>query len=369
MTGDKSHQGILGIHHITAIAGNPQKNINFYTSFLGLRLVKLTVNFDDPQTYHFYYGDNIGRPGTILTFFPWQTMPKGFRGTGQVITTSFLIPENSLEYWINRLKNQKISYTGPIKRFDNDEQVITLYDPDGMEIELVAHKDAEMRKDNTWRRGPIPEEYATRGFYSATISLEGYERTADLLTENMGFSKTKNEGNRFRFEIKDKEKIIDHFYGNKQERKLDLLNSPSIVDLVCLPYTQRGSMGVGTVHHIAWRTPTDESQLDMRKKIVDTGLDATPVIDRRYFHSVYFREPGGILFEIATDLPGFMVDQNEEELGQKLLLPEWLEPGRKYLEKVLPKISTPSLDKFSFSSSSSFNQINNTHKVKDNEAD
>ena len=369
MTSDKSHQGILGIHHITAIAGNPQKNIDFYTSFLGLRLVKLTVNFDDPQTYHFYYGDNIGRPGTILTFFPWQTMPKGFRGTGQVITTSFLIPENSIQYWVNRLKNQKISYTGPTKRFDNDEQVITLCDPDGLEIELVAHKDAETRKDHVWRRGPIPEEYATRGFYSATISLEGYERTADLLTENMGFSKTKNEGNRFRFEIKDKEKIIDYFYGNKQKRELDLLNSPSTVDLVCLPYTQRGSMGVGTVHHIAWRTPTDESQLDMRKKIVDTGLDATPVIDRRYFHSVYFREPGGILFEIATDLPGFMVDQKQEELGQKLLLPEWLEPGRKYLEQVLPKISTPSLDKFSFSSSSSFNQTNNTHKVKDNEAD
>ena len=363
MTSDKSPQGILGIHHITAIAGNPQKNIDFYTSFLGLRLVKLTVNFDDPQTYHFYYGDNIGRPGTILTFFPWQTMPKGFRGTGQVITTSFLIPENSIEYWINRLKKQKISYTGPAKRFDNnEEQIITLYDPDGMEIELVAHKDAETRKDHVWRRGPIPEEYATRGFYSATISLEGYERTADLLTENMGFSKTKNEGNRFRFEIKDKEKEMDYFYGNKQKRELNLLNSPSKVDLVCLPYTQRGSMGVGTVHHIAWRTPTDESQLEMRKKIVDRGLDATPVIDRRYFHSVYFREPGGILFEIATDPPGFMIDQKEEELGQKLLLPEWLESGRKYLEQVLPKISAPSLDKFSFSSSSSFNQTNKLTK-------
>jgi len=369
MTSDKSHQGILGIHHITAIAGNPQKNIDFYTGFLGLRLVKLTVNFDDPQTYHLYYGDNIGRPGTILTFFPWQTMPKGFRGTGQVITTSFLIPENSIEYWINRLKNQKIRYTGPTKRFDNDdEQVITLYDPDGLEIELVAHKDAETRKDHVWGRGPIPEEYATRGFYSATLSLEGYERTAALLTENMGFSKTKNEGNRFRFQIKDKEKIIDELYSNKQKRELDLLNFPSTVDLVCLPYTQRGSMGVGTVHHIAWRTPTDASQLDMRKKIVNTGLDATPVIDRTYFHSVYFREPGGILFEITTDPPGFMVDQKEEELGQKLLLPEWLEPNRKYLEQVLPKISTPSLDKFSFSSSSSYNQTNNTQKVKDNEA-
>ena len=364
MTRDKAHPSILGIHHITAIAGNPQKNIDFYTSFLGLRLVKLTVNFDDPQTYHFYYGDEMGRPGTILTFFPWQSMPRGFRGTGQVITTSFLIPENSIEYWINRLKSQGISYTGPTKRFDDNkeggnsssgcyEQVITLYDPDGMEIELVAHKDAETKKDHVWRRGPIPEDHATRGFHSATLSLEGYERTADLLTENMGFSKTKSEGSRFRFEIKDKdkEKIIDDFYSNKQKRELDLLNSPSAVDLVCLPYTQRGSMGVGTVHHIAWRTPTDASQLDMRKIIINTGLDATPIIDRTYFHSVYFREPGGILFEIATDPPGFTVDQKEEDLGQKLLLPEWLKPDRKYLEKVLPKISTPSLDKFSSSSS------------------
>jgi glyoxalase family protein len=163
----------------------------------------------------------------------------------------------------------------------------------------------------------------------------------------MGFSQTKKEGNRFRFEIKDKEKVIDNFYNNKQKRELDLLSSSSIVDLVCLPYTRQGSMGVGTVHHIAWRTPTDQSQLDMRKEIVNTGLDATPVIDRRYFHSVYFREPGGILFEIATDPPGFMVDQKEEELGQKLLLPDWLESDRKYLENVLPKIRTPSLDKFS----------------------
>ncbi|VFJ14388.1 ring-cleaving dioxygenase [Candidatus Nitrosocosmicus franklandus] len=355
MKSKNNHKGILGIHHITAIAGNPQKNIDFYTGFLGLRLVKLTVNFDDPTTYHFYYGDNIGRPGTILTFFPWYTMPKGFRGTGQVITTSFSIPEHAIEYWLNRLKSHEISYAGPIKRFDDgedNEQVITLYDPDGMEIELVAHKIAEERKEYVWRKGPVPEEYATRGFYSATLSLEGYERTADLLTENMGFSNTKKEGNRFRFEIKDKEKMIDNFYSNKEKRKLDLLNSPSSVDLICLPDTRRGYMGLGSVHHIAWRTPNDESQLDLRKRIVNTGLNATPVIDRRYFHSVYFREPGGILFEIATDPPGFLVDQNEDELGQKLLLPQWLEPDRKYLEQVLPKINIPSLDKFTNYSSS-----------------
>ena len=347
MDSKSGHQSILGIHHITAIAGNPQKNIDFYTGFLGLRLVKLTVNFDDPETYHLYYGDDTGKPGTILTFFPWQYMPKGFRGTGQVVTTSFLIPENGIEYWANRLKNHRIDFTGPTKRFDNEEQVITFYDPDGMELELVAHKSSEERKNHIWNKGPIPEDYATRGFYSATLSLEGYERTAALLTENMGFSKTKNEGNRFRFEIEDKEKIIDEFYTNKQKRELDLLRSSSTVDVVCLPYTQRGSMGVGTVHHIAWRTPTDESQIIMRRKILNTGLDATPVIDRKYFHSVYFREPGGVLFEIATDPPGFMVDQKYEDLGQKLLLPKWLEPERRYLEKVLPKVTVPSLDKYS----------------------
>ncbi|HET6589111.1 MAG TPA: ring-cleaving dioxygenase [Candidatus Nitrosocosmicus sp.] len=363
---------IIGIHHITAIAGNPQKNIDFYTSFLGLRLVKLTVNFDDPTTYHFYYGDEIGRPGTILTFFPWHTMPKGFRGTGQVITTSFLIPENSVEYWVSRLKSQGIGYAGPTKRFKDDdgysEQVITLYDPDGMEIELVSHRVAEEREKNMWKKGPIPKEHAIRGFYSATLCLEGYERTADLLTENMGFSNTKREGNRFRFEIKDKEKRIDSFYGNKEKREFDLLSSPSTVDLICLPDIRRGSMGVGSVHHIAWRTPTDESQLYIRKRIVKTGLDATPVIDRRYFHSVYFREPGGVLFEIATDPPGFMVDQKEEELGQKLLLPQWLEPDRNYLEQVLPKIKTPSLDKFlNPSSSSSLNQTSSTCSERENE--
>ena len=340
---------ILGIHHITAIAGNPQKNIEFYTGFLGLRLVKLTVNFDDPTTYHFYYGDGIGNPGTILTFFPWQHMPRGYQGTGQVVTTSFLIAENAIEYWINRLKSHGISYTGPTNRFDNDEQVVTFYDPDGMEVELVAHKVAEERTCYRWTRGPIPKEYATRGFYSATISLVGYEHTASILTKEMGFTKTKHEGSRFRFEIKNKEynDLIDNNDKNEGKKSKELYtSSPSTIDLVCLPYTKRGIMGVGSVHHIAWRTLTDESQIRMRKKIISAGLDPTPVIDRTYFHSVYFREPGGVLFEIATDPPGFTVDQRQEELGQKLLLPAWLETQRKNLERILPKVNVPSLDQF-----------------------
>jgi glyoxalase family protein len=341
---DKGHQGIFGIHHITAIASSPQKNIDFYTNFLGLRLVKLTVNFDDPQTYHLYYGDDIGRPGTILTFFPWQHVPKGFRGTGQVITTSFLIPENSIEYWIERLKTYRINYSGPTNRYDK-EAVIKFYDPDGLELEFVAPKNTDLRRVHVWKKGPIPQEYATRGIYSATLLLEEYKQTASILTEIMGLSKTKREGDRIRFEIKDKEKIIDNNTLNSNDSLS--LESSSKVDLLCIPNYQRGSIGVGTVHHIAWRTPNDESQINMRKKIIGVGLDATPVIDRRYFRSVYFREPGGILFEIATDPPGFTVDQKEEELGQKLLLPNWLEPDRRNLEKVLPKIKIPSIDTFS----------------------
>ncbi len=219
MSSKNSHQGVLEIHHITAIAGNPQKNIDFYTGFLGLLLVKLTVNFDDLTTYHFYYGDGIGKLGTILTFIPWQNMSRGHRGTSQVVTTSFLIPENATEYWIDWLKSHDLDFSGSANRFGNEKKVITFYDPDDMELEIVAHNVAEGRKSRIWTKGPIPEDCVTRGFYSATISLEGYERRSSLLTENMGFSKTKPEGRRYRFEIKDKDQKIVDIYGNRMERK------------------------------------------------------------------------------------------------------------------------------------------------------
>jgi glyoxalase family protein len=324
MTGD-----IQGIHHVTAIAGDPQKNIDFYTKTLGLRLVKLTVNFDDPTTYHLYYGDELGRPGTILTFFPWPDAPKGRRGNGQVVATSFLIPENAIDFWQNRLKESGVGFTGPAKRFDDEEQVITLYDPDGLELELVAHESAEDRRNNIWKDGPVPIEDAIRGFYSVTLSEEGYERTASVLTEQLGFRPTRQEGSRFRYEIADKST-------NTNE-------GGSIVDVICLPYSQNGRFGVGTVHHVAWRTPTDEQQTSLRHKVVRAGLNATPVIDRTYFHSVYFREPGGVLFEIATNPPGFTVDEKQEELGARLMLPPWLESDRNNLQKLLPKLNLPSL--------------------------
>jgi glyoxalase family protein len=328
MTGD-----IQGIHHVTAVAGDPQKNIDFYTQTLGLRLVKLTVNFDDPTTYHLYYGDELGRPGTILTFFPWPDAPKGRRGNGQVIATSFLIPENAIDFWQNRLKEGGVEFKRPASRFDNEEQVITLYDPDGLEIELVAHKSAEDRTSNIWKAGPIPIERAIRGFYSVTLSEEGYERTASVLTEQLGFRPTRQEGSRFRYEINDK---ATNTNGGGSL-------GGSIVDVICLPYSQYGRFGVGTVHHVAWRTPTDQQQTVLRGKIVRAGLNATPVIDRTYFHSVYFREPGGVLFEIATNPPGFMIDEKQEELGTHLMLPPWLESDHNNLQKLLPKLNLPSL--------------------------
>jgi glyoxalase family protein len=315
---------VLGIHHVTAICSNPQKNIDFYSKLLGFRLVKLTVNFDDPTTYHLYYGDEIGHPGTILTFFPWPNAPKGYRGTGQAITTSFLIPENSIDFWKDRLKNNDICFEGPTKRFDNEEQVIKFYDPDGLELELVAHSSAKENDERFWKDGPISYENGIRGFYSVSLSEEGYERTSEIL-KDMGYKMIENEGNRFRFQQE-----------NSQATTTTI--GAKILDVLCLPYTPYGRIGVGTVHHIAFRTPSDKTQLYIRKNIVKIGLNPTPVIDRTYFHSVYFREPGGVLFEIATDPPGFTVDQKVQDLGERLMLPQWLEPVRERLEKVLPKI-------------------------------
>lgn len=315
---------IYGIHHVTAIAGDPQRNVDFYTSVLGLRLVKLTVNFDDPTTYHLYFGDELGRPGTILTFFPWSDAPRGHRGTGQLVATSFLISEKSIDYWKTRLKNNHLTVSGPSKRFD--EQVLSFYDQDGLELELVAHSSAQEREVNVWDGGGIPSDHAIRGFYSVAISEEGFERTADILTEQLGFSFVGQEKSRFRYKIQGSE------------------TGASIVDVLCLPYTPSGYIGVGSVHHVAFRTTTDEKQKSLRLSIIKAGLNATPVIDRTYFHSVYFREPGGVLFEIATEPPGFTVDQKSSELGTRLMLPQWLEPERKSLEKILPKIklSNPS---------------------------
>lgn len=309
---------ILGIHHVTAIAGDPQKNIDFYAGVLGLRLVKLTVNYDDPTTYHLYYGDGQGHPGTIMTFFPWPGAMVGRIGTGQLTVTSFAVPEKSLGYWKNRL----IEHDTPVQetRSEFDEELLFFNDRDGLRLELIATLHANPNR--VWNRGPVPADFAIRGFYRVALSENGYERTASLLTDTLGFKRVQEYGSRFRYAA------------NK--------GLPGeIVDLVCAPEGRPGRIAVGTVHHVAWRTPTDEQQVKWRVVLRDSQYDVTPVIDRTYFHSIYFREPGGVLFEIATDPPGFAVDEPAERIGTSLVLPRWLEKDRSELESILPTIHLP----------------------------
>jgi glyoxalase family protein len=354
MRKSNKRSGVFGIHHITAIARNPQRNVDFYSGLLGLRLVKLTVNFDDPTTYHLYYGDSLGHPGTILTFFPWSEAPKGYRGTGQVTTISFLIPPGSMDYWTDRLKRNHISFVGPSKRFS--DEFISFHDPDRLMLELISpssnnslspQQQLLLPDNNVWKESPVTPEHAIRGFHSATLSEEGYERTASLLADIMGFKlvvKDNKEG-RFRFEsgVHKNRSQQEKEGGEGAGRTTTLLPSiGSIVDVVCQPDISRGYVGIGTVHHIAWRAANDGHQLELRERIIkEAHLNPTPVIDRTYFHSVYFREPGGILFEIATDPPGFAIDQRPEDLGKRLMLPEWLESVRGRLEQLLPPIKLP----------------------------
>ena len=307
---------IPGIHHVTAITSDAQQNVDFYTGVLGLRLVKLTVNFDDPTSYHLYYGDEKGSPGTILTFFAWPGAHRGRIGAPQVTTTAFAVPANSLEFWTKRLAERNISATNARDRFA--ERFVALMDPDGMQLELVATTNASDQR--AWKGGAVPMEHAVRGFHSVTLSEEGYEHTARLLTETMGFSASLSESNRFRYQAG---------------------NEAGIVDLLCVPDGRRGSMGAGVVHHIAFRTPDDTHQLAWRRTLVEGQFNVSPVMDRNYFHSIYFREPGGVLFEIATDAPGFAVDESVEKLGSTLKLPQQYEPLRRELEQYLPKLRLP----------------------------
>jgi glyoxalase family protein len=306
---------IPGIHHVTAIASNPQQNIDFYTGFLGLRMVKLTVNFDDPESYHLYYGDSSGNPGTILTFFAWPGAPRGRRGVGQATTTSFSIPANSVDYWIDRFGEHDIAFQGPELRFD--EEVLTFSDPDGLQLELVAHANTpELRP---WSEGSVPPEYAPRGFRGVTLSEVTLGGTEPLLTEVMGFRRMGEDKGRIRFEAE----------GEAAGRIVELLPEPG-----WLP----GRVAVGTIHHVAWRARDDDDQQEWREEIGNVGLSVTQVMDRKYFRSIYFREPGGVLFEIATDPPGFTVDEPVEGLGSDLMLPSWMEPNRAQIERRLPPL-------------------------------
>lgn len=305
-----------GIHHITAIATDPQRNVDFYTQVLGLRLVKRTVNFDDPGSYHFYFGDGIGSPGTIITFFPWPGARRGSRGTSQVVATSFAIASGALDYWKARLKDYHVVGEETSARFG--DLVLRFTDPDGLMLELITSnylEDVSLNFANA-----VPPESAIRGFHAPTLELQNMKVTQELLTGVLGFKVLGEEKNRHRFSLDQQ----------SPSRCLDLLERPD---------ESFGHVAAGTVHHIAFRAANDEEQRQWREKLTNLGFAITPVIDRQYFHSIYFREPGGILFEIATDAPGFAIDEPIDQLGENLKLPPQFESHRAIIEGALPPIS------------------------------
>lgn len=307
---------ILGIHHVTAIAGDAQTNYHFYTHVLGLRLVKKTVNFDDPETYHFYYGNKQGSAGTILTFFPWgDRVRKGIRGTQQITEVALSVPRGSLSFWKDRLENEKIIFNNVGQKFG--ESYLTFLDPDGLKIELTESKKEDQRQ--AWTGGTIGQEHAILGIHHVTITTETSAETAQILTEVFGYKMVAQEVNRFRFEV-------------------DTVDQAATVDLVEVPGEQVGHVAGGSVHHVAFRVKTVADLMEYRSRIVARGLHITEKMDRNYFYSLYFREPGGVLFEIASDEPGFLIDETIEELGSELKLPEQFEGYRDRLEKVLPKL-------------------------------
>jgi glyoxalase family protein len=308
-------QLITGIHHVTAIASNAQKNIDFYTGILGLRLVKQTVNFDGPDVYHFYYGNETGSPGSILTFFLYNGLVNGRHGKGMLNTTTFSVASSSLDYWIERFNRFGINHKRPQERFEG-EIVVYFEDEDGLGLELVFN-DKDARKGYTY--GHIPLEHSIKGLYNVEIWEEGYERTAALLTEQLDHKLISEKGNRFRFAATDAP-------GN-------------YVDILCSPDSLKGLAGSGTVHHIAFATPNKETQEEVRLRIVKRLLNPTPVLDRNYFTSIYFREPGGVLFEVATAGPGFAIDEPVEHLGATLKLPAQFEEDRTQIEKTLSPVT------------------------------
>lgn len=311
---------ISGLHHVTAIASDPQRNLDFYTHVLGLRLVKLTVNYDAPDTYHFYLADAEGHPGTVLTFFPWANARTGIHGKGQAGSLAFSIPPASMDYWVDRLDQHEVTGTDPFQRFD--EAGIAFHDPDGLQVELVAGQTDDTAGVTAWQGSLVPAEMALCGTHSVTLWEDDITATAELLEGIFGYKNVGHSGDRTRFEAP----------GEQPGR---------IIDLLCLPNTPTGRMGTGIVHHVAWRAKDDAEQLAWRSELVGRGFDVTRVIDRQYFHSIYFREPGGVLFEIATDPPGFTVDEDLDCLGTSLKLPPWLEPRRSDITRQLPELHLP----------------------------
>ena len=307
---------ILGMHHITAIAGEAQRNYNFYIKILGLRLVKKTVNFDDPGTYHFYYGNETGSPGTILTFFPWTDVRRGVTGTGMATEIGYSVPAGSFEFWVNRFKENKVNYDQTIERFG--ELTLPFRDPDGLNLNLTIPAKEDTRQP--WETTEIKSNIATKGFHNITLTLTKVKPTAKVLTDIFGYKLLKQEGNIYRFVT-------------------DSVENAAIVDIIEEPNGEPGIGGGGTNHHVAFRVKNEEILMRFREKVKSHGLHITPKIDRNYFFSLYFREPGGVLFEIATDNPGFAVDEPVDELGTHLKLPAQYEQSREIIEKTLPALA------------------------------
>lgn len=306
---------VLGLHHITAIAGNAKQNLDFYTKVLGQRFVKKTVNFDDPGTYHFYFGDEKGTPGTILTFFPWAGVRRGQNGAGMATGIGYSVPSEGLAFWKDRFTRFNVKHGEIEERFG--EKYLHFQDPDGLQIDFIVPEREDKRKP--WETDEIKTDNATKGFHSVTLTLNKVDPTAEILTDILGYKLLKQEGNRFRF--------ITEAIGNA-----------SIVDIIEAPGLGRGINSAGTNHHVAFRVKDDTILMDYREKVLSKGLNITPKIDRDYFFSLYFREPGGVLFELATENPGFDRDEPLNELGTHLKLPKQYEPARKEIEKVLPKL-------------------------------
>jgi len=305
---------VLGLHHITAIADNAKRNHAFYTDTLGLRLVKKTVNFDDPGTYHFYYGNESGTPGTILTFFPWEDIGKGRAGAGMATHIAYAVPEGSFDFWKKRFNERQITYT-EAEIFG--EKQLSFSDPDGLQLALIVPAGADNRVP--WTTEAVSADVATRGFHNATLTLHQADPTAKVLTDLLGYRQTAQEGNRYRF----------------VNENIDTAN---YIDIIEDPNAGYGRNAAGTNHHIAFRVQDDTVQMELREKIAAAGLNITSKIDRDYFFSLYFREPGGVLFEIATDNPGFTRDEPLDQLGTALKLPKQYEPARTKIEAVLPAL-------------------------------
>jgi len=304
-----------GIHHITAMASDARQNLDFYTRVLGLRFVKKSVNQDDPGTYHLYYGNYTGAPGTVLTFFPWRDLPRGRPGLGQSYATAFSVPSGSLPFWQERFNQLKVTQLPPEARLE--DEVLTFFDPDSMRLELIASSEPDPRPATP--STTVPADKAIRGFHGTTLALLDAKPTAALLTEVMGYRSVKTSGHRRRFAT--------------------VPGGPgTYVDLLTDPALPRGLNGAGTIHHVAFRVPDDNAQTAAHDLLARHGMNVSPVIDRAYFKSIYFREPGGILFEIATDQPGFAIDEPVTSLGSRLSLPPRLEPHRSAIQTALPKL-------------------------------